>query len=133
MLSHQGESGKSISGEFGEGALTEKVLSNLLGISNLYSHEAIGRYIYIYMYRCGTYAENPLYNGINTKGYMTYIITLTNPNQNLSRLNYWTEQGKKLNQEGPRICDHPKIQRDQKYSSTTKHHPIRFEKKNNEL
>ena len=49
----------------------------LLGISNLYSHEAIGRYIY--MYRCGTYAGNPLYNGINTKGYMTYIITLTPP------------------------------------------------------
>ena len=47
----------------------------MLGISNLYSHEAIGRYIY--MYRCGTYAGNPLYNGINTKGYMTYIITLT--------------------------------------------------------
>ena len=47
----------------------------MLGISNLYSHEAIDRYIY--MYRCGTYAGNPLYNGINTKGYMTYIITLT--------------------------------------------------------
>ena len=40
--------------------------SQLLGICNLYSHEAIGRYIY--MYRCGTYAGNPLYYGINTKG-----------------------------------------------------------------
>ena len=32
------------------------------------------------MYRRVTYAENPLYNGINTKGYMTYIITLTKAN-----------------------------------------------------
>jgi hypothetical protein len=40
----------------------------MLGISNLYSQEAKGQYIY--MYRCGEYAENPSYKQENTQ----YII-----------------------------------------------------------
>ena len=28
------------------------------------------------MYRCGIYAGNPLYNRVNTKGYMAIYITL---------------------------------------------------------
>jgi hypothetical protein len=43
-------------------------------ICNLYYHEAIGQYIY--MYRCRKYAENPLNIGVNTKGYMAIYIVL---------------------------------------------------------
>jgi hypothetical protein len=40
----------------------------MLGISNLYSQEAKGQYIYMYM--CGEYAGNPSYKWENTQ----YII-----------------------------------------------------------